>query len=92
MNNLKIFENEKFGEIRTIIDENNEPWLVGKDIAEILEYASPANAIKKHIEDEDKGVTELMTPGGKQKMTICVLLLFFLKFFNIPPVSIISPF
>ena len=70
MNNLKIFENEQFGEIKTIIDENGEPWFVGKDIAEILEYASPANAIKKHIEDEDKGVTELMTPGGKQKMTI----------------------
>lgn len=70
MNNLKIFSNYEFGKIRTIIDENNEPWFVGRDVAEILEYASPANAIKKHIEDEDKGVTELMTPGGKQKMTI----------------------
>lgn len=70
MNNLKIFSNHEFGKIRTIIDENNEPWFVGRDVAEILEYASPANAIKKHIEDEDKGVTELMTPGGKQKMTI----------------------
>lgn len=70
MESLKIFNNHEFGKIRTIVDENNEPWFVGKDIAEILEYASPANAIKKHIEDEDKGVTELMTPGGKQKMTI----------------------
>lgn len=33
MNNLKIFENEQFGEIRTIIDEQGEPWFVGRDIA-----------------------------------------------------------
>lgn len=70
MKELQIFNNNDFGRIRTISDDNNEPWFVGKDVAEILEYASPANAIKKHIDEEDKGVTDLMTPGGKQKMTI----------------------
>ncbi len=70
MKELQIFNNDEFGRIRTISDENNEPWFVGKDVAEILEYSSPANAIKKHIDEEDKGVTDLMTPGGKQKMTI----------------------
>ncbi|MCW6678198.1 BRO family protein [Anaerococcus sp. NML200574] len=70
MKDLKIFDNEEFGQIRKIIDENSEPWFVGKDVAEILEYSSPANAIKKHIDEEDKGVTELMTPGGRQKMII----------------------
>lgn len=35
MNDLKIFENKEFGEIRTVI-ENGEPWFVGKDVAEIL--------------------------------------------------------
>lgn len=38
MNDLKIFENEQFGSIRTI-EINSEPWFVGKDVAEVLGYA-----------------------------------------------------
>ena len=71
MNNLKIFENEQFGEIRTIIDENNEPWFVGKDVAEILEYAKPRNAIARHVDDEDKKGAPIQGDlGGKQEMTV----------------------
>lgn len=70
MNNLKIFENEQFGEIRTIIDEQGEPWFVGKDIAEVLKYKRTADALKVHVDEEDKGVGEIQTPGGKQRMTI----------------------
>lgn len=70
MNNLKIFENEQFGEIRTIIDEQEEPWFVGKDIAEVLKYKRTADALKVHVDEEDKGVGEIQTPGGKQRMTI----------------------
>lgn len=40
MKDLKIFNNNEFGEIRTILDEKGEPWFVGKDIAQILEYSS----------------------------------------------------
>ena len=38
-NELKIFENEAFGKVR-VIEKNNEPWFVGKDVAEVLGYLS----------------------------------------------------
>ena len=71
MNELKIFNNEEFGKIRTVTIDN-EPWFVGKDVAEALGYGkgkSLNNAINNHVDNEDKGVTEMMTPGGEQKMT-----------------------
>ena len=71
MNELMIFNNPEFGEIRTV-EVNGEPWFVGKDVATALGYGegkSLANAVANHVE-EDKGVTELMTPGGNQKMVI----------------------
>ena len=72
MNTLQVFENPKFGSIRTV-EIDGEPWLVGKDVAAALGYGkgkSLANAIANHVDPEDKGVTELMTPGGMQKVTI----------------------
>lgn len=72
MNELQIFNNPEFGEIRTI-DQNGEPWFVGKDVAQALGYGegkSLANAVANHVDEQDKGVTELMTPGGTQKMVI----------------------
>lgn len=72
MNDIQIFNNPEFGEIRTI-DQNGEPWFVGKDVALALGYGegkSLANAVSNHVDDADKGVTEMMTPGGMQKMTI----------------------
>ena len=72
MNELMIFNNPEFGEIRTV-EVNGEPWFVGKDVATALGYGegkSLANAVANHVDEEDKGVTELMTPGGNQKMVI----------------------
>lgn len=72
MNELMIFNNPEFGEIRTV-EVNGEPWFVGKDVATVLGYGegkSLANAVANHVDEEDKGVTELMTPGGNQKMVI----------------------
>ena len=60
MNNLQIFKNEEFGQVRTLII-NNEPWFVGKDVAEILGYKDTSDAIKRHVDDEDKGVGVLPT-------------------------------
>lgn len=59
----------EFGNLRTLTIDG-EPWFVGKDVAEALGYTNPAKAIRNHVSDEDKGVTEMMTPGGKQKTTI----------------------
>ena len=51
--NISIFENSEFGKVRTVVI-NNEPYFVGKEIAEILGYANPNEAIAEHIEEEDK--------------------------------------
>lgn len=69
MNELKIFENEEFGQIRMIMIDK-EPYFVGKDVAEILGYSNPRDALVKHVDDEDKGVAKCDTPGGTQKLTI----------------------
>lgn len=68
MNEVTIFKNPTFGQIR-VVEVDGEPWFVGKDVAQALGYGegkSLANAVANHVDDEDKGVTELMTPGGKQ--------------------------
>ena len=49
---------------------NNEPFFVGKDVAEILGYKDTAKAIFAHVDAEDKGVGELPTPGGVRNVTI----------------------
>ena len=72
MANIQIFTSPEFGDIRTV-DQNGEPWFVGKDVAAALGYGegkSLANAVSNHVDEQDKGVTELMTPGGNQKMVI----------------------
>ena len=69
MNELQIFNSEEFGDIRTVTIEN-EPWFVGKDVAEALGYAEPRSAVSKKIDEADRGVAEMETPSGKQNMTI----------------------
>ena len=53
MGQLKIFENEEFGQIRTVM-RDGEVWFVGKDLAEILGYVDPNKAIAMHVDEEDK--------------------------------------
>ncbi len=70
MNELKIFENAEFGQVRTVTIDN-EPWFVGKDVAEALGYAKARNAIASHVSDEDKKDAPIQgTPGGTQTMTM----------------------
>ena len=69
MNELMIFENPTFGQVRTI-EIDNEPWFVGKDVAEALGYKNTKDALDKHVDAEDKGVSKMDTPGGKQEVTI----------------------
>ena len=68
-NSLQIFTNEEFGQLRTLLI-NGEPWAVGKDVATMLGYKETAKAIREHVEEDDKGVSVLDTPGGKQEMVI----------------------
>lgn len=69
MNELQIFENPAFGKIKTVV-KNAEPWFIGKEIATILGYKDTSDALKKHVDDDDKGVGKMPTPGGKQKVII----------------------
>lgn len=69
MNEIQIFKNEDFGEIRTL-ERDSETWFVGKDIAEALGYSNCRDAISKHVFEEDKGVAQIDTLGGRQSMTI----------------------
>lgn len=68
-NAIKVFSSNEFGQMR-IIEISGEPWFVGKDVAEILGYKNPQEAIRNHVDDLDKGVSEILTPGGKQLMPI----------------------
>ena len=67
-NQLEIFKNEEFGEVRvSIID--NEPWFVGKDIAEVLGYSRPTKAIQDHVDDEDKDEVPVQDSIGRMQKT-----------------------
>lgn len=69
MENLTTFTNEVFGDIRGL-EINGEPWLVGRDVAKVLGYKNISDALKKHIDEEDKGVAKCDTLGGAQEMTV----------------------
>lgn len=71
MNQLEIFKNREFGEIRTVV-VNAEPWFVGKDIAEVLGYSNSRKAILDHVDDEDKidGVTIRDSIGRDQAAVV----------------------
>lgn len=69
MNKIQIFNNDEFGNIRTV-NIDGEPWFVGKDVANALGYTNPQKAVRDHISVEDRGVNEMDTPSGKQNLTI----------------------
>ena len=68
-NSYKTFSNNEFGEIR-VLEVSNEPWFVGKDVAEVLGYAEPRSVVAKKVDAEDKGVSKMATASGTQEMTI----------------------
>lgn len=69
MEEIKTFVNKEFGSVRTII-KDGEPWFVGKDVANILGYSNPRDAVAKRVDDEDKGVAKCDTLGGVQSLSI----------------------
>ena len=68
MNNLQLF-NFEGNNVRTL-KVDDEPRFVAKDVAKILGYSRTADAVRTHVDPEDKGVGEIQTPGGKQKLQI----------------------
>lgn len=67
MSELQVFQNAEFGSVRTATIDG-EPYFVGKDVATILGYSNPRDAISKHVDDEDKGVAKCDTLGGRQEI------------------------
>lgn len=67
--NTTLFKNDMFGEIRNVM-EGATPWFVANDVAKALGYKDPAKAVSTIVDKKYKGVTEMVTPGGKQKVTI----------------------
>lgn len=72
MNDLQIFSNEEFGNIRTVTI-NNEIWFVGKDVAEILSYTNTRDALAKRVDEEDKrdGVA-ICDPIGREQKPVLI--------------------
>ena len=57
---LQVFRNAEFGSVRTTVIDG-EPYIVGKDVAEILGYTNPQKALRDHVDDEDKTLNETFT-------------------------------
>lgn len=71
MNNIQIFKNEQFGEVRTI-NKDGEPYFVGKDVAVILGYAKPLNALAAHVDEDDSLKQGLIDNLGRTQETIFI--------------------
>lgn len=70
MNEIKIFENVEFGAIRTV-EIKNEPWFVGKDVAEVLGYSNTMKAIRDHVKDNHK-LAERIVLSGQTREAILI--------------------
>ena len=53
-NAIQIFKNPAFGEVRTLTREDKSVWFVGKDVASVLGYRDTVNALKAHVDEDDK--------------------------------------
>lgn len=68
-NKIQVFENSEFGKVRTLMIDG-EPWASAIDVAKSLGYKEPQKAIRTHVDDVDKGVSKMDTPGGTQDVVI----------------------
>lgn len=71
MNELQIFENTEFGSVRTLM-VNDNPYFVGKDVAAILGYAKPLNALATHVDEDDSLKQGLIDSMGRTQETILI--------------------
>ncbi|WP_122788859.1 phage antirepressor [Intestinibacillus sp. Marseille-P6563] len=70
-NKIELFRNEEFGEIR-VVEIDEQPWFVGKDVASILGYAKPLNALATHVDDDDSLKWGLTDSLGRMQETIII--------------------
>ena len=68
MNELQIFSNPEFGNVR-VVEIDGEPWMVGKDVAEALGYSNPRDALATHVDEEDKATVAIHDGSQNRNMT-----------------------
>ena len=66
---LQIFKNEQFGQVR-MVEIEGQPWLVGKDVADILGYVNSRDALAKHVDEDDKLTSQIATAGQMRNQTV----------------------
>lgn len=69
-NKIMIFKNPVFGEVRTLTREDKSVWFMGKDVASVLGYRDTVNALKAHVDEEDKLGWQITTSGQKRQVTM----------------------
>lgn len=69
---LQVFQNEAFGQVRVIM-KDNEPWFVGKDVAEALGYSKPSNAVLTLVKDNHKTTSLIQGTGSNYKSKIVLI-------------------
>ncbi len=73
MENIQVFRNEMFGEIRTMTNEKGETFFVGKDVAKALGYSNTSKAIQQHVDQEDKTTLPIWESGSNYKTRAVVI-------------------
>lgn len=68
MNELQIFNNDEFGQVR-IVEIDGEPWFVAADVCRVLEIGNPSQALTR-LDDDEKGIISINTRGGEQPMCV----------------------
>ena len=68
MNELQVFKNQEFGSVRTLVIDN-EPWFIGKDVAEALGYKRPTKAIQDRVDAVDKDEVPIQDSIGRMQKT-----------------------
>ena len=68
MTDLQIFKNDTFGQVRAI-EQNGNPWFVAKDVCDVF-GATNRNRIMQDLDADEKGYTQMNTPGGIQEVAI----------------------
>ena len=71
MNEITLFSNPEFGEIRTV-DMNGSTWFVGRDIATVLGYSKPQNAIASHVDEDDTLIQGIIDSMGRPQNTTLI--------------------
>lgn len=69
MNELRVFNDPEFGDVRTIVIDG-EPWFVGNDVARALEYKDLYSAMRRNVDEEDKRLCLIGSSSGKQKTIV----------------------